>query len=233
MFIRPMTSASALPAEWVGIEHAFELDGDAPTYLIDAVGYVNLIAPAVEPTKVTGKIGDARNASTASPSYTCRTGPGTSVPALENIYRGPEATVLCWVKHPASGNSYPWVVDRNIASGNVCGCAAVSNAATTYLYTAGGAYITERVHAGVNQWSFHAVTMSATTGWRFSINDGAVATSATTPLFNTSEARVQLFTGWGSAGLATVDMFRLFNRKLSADEITYHYNSGNGRAYAT
>jgi hypothetical protein len=224
MFIRPVISANTLGPEWSGLELGYEFDGDATVCLQDVLGNYTLAQNAATfPTQYAGKLGESRGAPAATANYTLRSQDGTDA----GIYNGPEATILVWY-YQMSTTGGVFLLERLAGPTTFFNVYLNHNSTTSFLQGTVGNL--NRPHT-LNAWYMAAIRLSTTAGTSYSLNDGTPAVSATNATFSDKDFSLTFLRSGGNSGGCRVDAFRLFNRWLTDEEITAHYNAGAGLAY--
>lgn len=215
--------------EWDDLVVAYELNGDDTACLLDAgPNELHLVDDGSlhHPVSVAGVIDEARYSSTERASGQIK----YSLVGTSALHVGPTFTAMCWVKTPVAGGP-----NANAGYFNIIN----SGGGATQLYVAYkdfgnkwqfklGASVFAPTTPVSGPWIHVAVTYAASSANIYF--DGVLGpTYAITVPFNVAST-LQLFAG-SYHGNSTLDMFRYFNRELTADDITAHFNVGAGLAF--
>jgi hypothetical protein len=220
-----MIGGGSLGPEWAGLVGAWEYDGNDAASLIDASGNGHDFTSAgTQATQQTGLVNESRYAlSSGSSQYTTAAdsafAQGASYPW----------TILTWV-YPDAVSQYVGVWEVRNSGGTGQNTYLYHHTNTNWYINWTGGSFTFSPSSLTSQWYMLMVKFD-TTNIYASVNDGSVTSSAVGGWTDTANCYFRTFFTSFTTGSCRLDMSRYFNRALSEEEITAHYNGGAGLAY--
>lgn len=200
-----------------GLERYYPLDGDAD----DVHGGIDAVITGPSPTWDTGHISAQAIDLTASASNKCRASP----------YAGADFSAQAWFKPTGSSGSFSGLLG-NMQTGGVTAdwMLFIGGTAVTW-YSPGNTAHNTVSGFSVGNWGHIVITRSGTTA-KVYVN-GSLADTFTVATGGTNDDFLMACRNDGySNANATMQEVALWNRVLSASEVTELYNAGAGLSYA-